>query len=348
MLKKIYLISLILLIGLKSVLSQVGGRYTYDFLNLTNSARVASLGGEVISIPDADLNLPFHNPSLLNPEMDQMMVLNYVNYFSDIQFGYFSYSRNYAQIGSFAAGIHYINYGSFIAADETGAITGNFSAAEYSLNLIYSRNIDSLFRVGVNLKPILSTLESYTSFGLALDLGINYTSLQGYFSAGLVVKNIGLQLKAYHQGNYEALPFEIQFGASQKLKHAPFRFIFTAQHLERYKISPQEDEKTNNAQSLIYDSEQDKSGIEEFGDNMMRHFLFGLEFNPMDAFTLRFGYNYQRRQELQIPTKVSTVGFSWGFGLKLQKFQLSYGRATYHLSGASNHFSLTINLKEFN
>ncbi len=348
MLRKKYLISLILIISLKSVLAQVGGRYTFDFLNLTNSARVASLGGEVVSIPGNDLNLSFHNPSLLSPEMDQMMVVNYVNYFSDIQYGYFSYSRNYTQIGSFAAGIHYINYGDFIAADETGAITGNFSAAEYAINIIYSRNIDSLFRVGVNLKPILSTLESYTSFGLALDLGINYKSHQGNFSAGLVLRNIGLQLKAYNQGNHEPLPFEIQFGASQKLKHAPFRFIFTAQHLERYKISPQETEKTTSTQSVIYDSEQDKSGIEEFGDNLLRHFLFGLEFNPMDAFTLRFGYNYQRRQELQIPTRVSTVGFSWGFGLNLQKFQLSYGRATYHLSGASNHFSLTINLNEFN
>jgi len=343
-LRKTYFISLILLLGFKSGLSQVGGRYTYDFLNLTNSARVASLGGKVISIPDNDLNLAFHNPSMLTPEMDQMMVLNYVNYFSDIRYGYFSYSKNYTQIGSLAAGIHYINYGDFIAADETGSITGNFSAAEYSLNLIYSRSIDSLFRVGVNFKPVLSTLERYTSFGLTFDLGINYTSQQGYFSAGLVVRNIGLQLKAYNNGNHEPLPFEIQFGASQKLKHAPFRFIFTAQHLERYKISP---EKTANSQTPIYDSEQEKSGIEKFGDEMMRHFLFGLEFNPLDAFTLRFGYNYQRRQELQIPTKVSTVGFSWGFGLNLQKFQLSYGRATYHLSGASNHFSLAIKLKEF-
>lgn len=347
MLRKIYLISLILLVGIQSVHSQVSGRYTYDFLNLTNSARVASLGGEVISIPDKDLNLSFHNPSLLIPEMDQMMVFNYVNYFSDIQYGYFSYSRNYNQIGSFAAGIHYINYGNFIASDETGAITGNFSAAEYSLNLMYSRNIDSLFRVGINLKPILSTLERYTSFGLALDLGINYTSREGNFSTGLVFRNIGLQLKAYNQGNHEPLPFEILLGASQKLKHAPFRFIFTAQHLERYKISPQETKKTTDNQN-IYDSEQTKSGIEEFGDNLMRHFLLGLEFNPIDAFALRFGYNYQRRQELQIPAKAYSVGFSWGFGLNLQKFQLSYGRSTYHLSGASNHFSIAIKLKEFN
>ncbi len=347
MLRKIYLISLILIVGFKFVHSQVGGRYTYDFLNLTNSARVASLGGEVISIPDSDLNLSFHNPSLLIPEMDQMMVFNYVNYFSDIQYGYFSYSRDYKQIGSFAAGIHYINYGDFIASDETGAITGSFSAAEYSLNLMYSRSIDSLFRVGVNLKPILSTLERYTSFGLALDLGINYVSREGNFSTGLVFRNIGLQLKAYNQGNHEPLPFEILLGASQKLKHAPFRFIFSAQHLERYKISPQETKETTDNQN-IYDSEQTKSGIEEFGDNLMRHFLLGLEFNPIDAFTLRFGYNYQRRQELKIPAKAYSVGFSWGFGLNLQKFQLSYGRSTYHLSGASNHFSIAIKLKEFN
>ena len=118
--RKIYFISLVLLLGFNSVLAQVGGRYTYDFLNLTNSARVASLGGEVISIPDNDLNLTFHNPSLLSPEMDQMMVINYVNYLSDIQYGYFSYSRNYSKIGSFAAGIHYINYGDLLKLMKPG------------------------------------------------------------------------------------------------------------------------------------------------------------------------------------------------------------------------------------
>ncbi|MDX2442255.1 MAG: hypothetical protein QNK30_00520 [Bacteroidales bacterium] len=40
---------------------QIGGRSTYAFLNLTNSARVAALGGKIVSLPDNDLDLPFHN-----------------------------------------------------------------------------------------------------------------------------------------------------------------------------------------------------------------------------------------------------------------------------------------------
>ena len=41
------------------------------------------------------------------------------------------------------------------------------------------------------------------------------------------------------------------------------------------------------------------------------------------------------------------VGFSWGFGIKISKFHFSYGRATYHLAGGSNHFSLSTNLSDF-
>jgi hypothetical protein len=41
------------------------------------------------------------------------------------------------------------------------------------------------------------------------------------------------------------------------------------------------------------------------------------------------------------------VGFSYGFGIKISKFHLSYGRATYHLAGASNHFSISTNFSSF-
>ena len=328
---------------------QVGGRYTYEFLNLTNSARVAALGGEVVSIPDNDLNLTFHNPALLNTEMDNNLVLNYVNYFSDINFGYFSYSKSYENIGSFAAGIHYINYGRFTGADPTGTITGNFTASEYAFNLLYSRPLpfaDSTLSAGINVKPIISSFEKYTSFGLATDLGINYISKQGYFSAGLVFKNMGFQIKPYYEGNSEPLPFEIQLGVSHKLKHAPFRFIVVAHHLETFKLAP--DEKNNSSIENPYDSDESKSNFEQFGDNLLRHFVFGMEINPIKALILRIGYNYQRKKELQLSSKAGMVGFTWGFGVRLSKFQISYAHARYHLAGASNHISLALNLNEFN
>jgi len=326
---------------------QIGGNHTYDFLNLTNSGRVAALGGVVISSNDHDLNLVYHNPGLLNAGMDQNLVLNYVNYFSDINFGYFSYARNFQNIGSFAAGIHYINYGRFTGADETGVITGSFTASEYAIHLSYSRPfLDSMLQAGITLKPIISNFERYHSFGLAIDMGIHYLSRQGYFSAGLVVKNLGTQIKPYYKGHYERLPFEIQLGLSQKLKHAPLRFLLNIHHLETFDLAG-DPQPSNTDGSPAISAENENSGFKRFGNNFLRHFIVGLEFNPFQPFFVRAGFNYNRRQELKVPSRTSTIGLSWGLGLNLSKFHLSYGRARYHLAGASNHISITLDLGEF-
>ncbi len=325
--------------------AQIGGTHTYNFLNLINSARVASFGGDVIAINDNDFNLSFHNPALLNPEMNQELILNYVNYFTDINYGYAAYATNVKNYGIFSGGIQYINYGKFIAADERGIVTGEFKAAEYAINLIYSRSIDSSFRVGVNVKPIISTLEKYTSLGIVADFGVVYNKPRSLFTAALVVKNLGTQLKGYTDEK-EALPFNIQMGISQKLQHAPLRFSVTFDHLEKWDLTYDKPENESNLDPLS-GQETSESTLDKIADQFMRHILLGVEFSPINNLYLRAGYNYRRRQEMLIESKTSTIGFSWGFGVKISKFHLSYGRATYHLAGASDHFSISTNLDSF-
>ena len=329
------------------VKGQLGGNSTYAFVNLTHSARVASMGGKIINIPDDDLNLSFHNPSSLSEGMSNNLVLNYVNYFADINFGYVSYARHFDGIGTFAGGLNYINYGKFIAADRIGNITGEFRAAEYSFNMIYSRALDSLFRIGVNLKPVYSVLETYQSFGLLADIGVTYTSRDKLFSAGLVFRNAGFQVKPYHEGHREPVPFEILLGISQKLRHAPFRFSLVAHNLQKPDLRYADPSRTSGDFDPITGEPIPENKWEKLGDNIMRHFIFGVEFTPLQNFYLRAGYNYQRRQELKISTRTAMVGFSWGFGIRISKFHLSYGRASYHLAGASNHFSLATDLSSF-
>jgi hypothetical protein len=103
----------------------------------------------------------------------------------------------------------------------------------------------------------------------------------------------------------------------------------------------------NETSSDIVSTAKEKRKIEKIADITMRHLIFGVEFFPVKSFYLRAGYDYQRRQELKIATHTSTVGFSWGFGLSISRFQISYGRATYHLAGASNHFSVATDLSAF-
>ena len=329
------------------LIAQPGGK-AFQFLEITNSARVAALGGKAVAISDDDLNLPFHNPSLLTSSMHNNLVLNYVDYFAGINYGYASYSRTYEKIGNFAIGIHYLNYGKFTGADEIGIKTGEFRAADYAVNLIYSRQLDSLFTIGVNVKPIYSNLESYSSFAVALDAGITYNNPEKLFTASFVLRNIGTQITTYYpNGEREPLPFEIQLGMSKKLKHAPFTFYFVAEHLEKPDLTYEtEEDKKNEIDPFTGGTiKEDKLNI--FLDKAMRHVIIGTEVNITENFVLRFGYNYRRRQELKIDSKIGTVGFSWGVGIKIYKFHLSYARATFHQAGAPNHFSINMNLSEF-
>ena len=94
---------------------------------------------------------------------------------------------------------------------------------------------------------------------------------------------------------------------------------------------------------LIDDIYQREEG---FGKQLMRHLIWGAEIFPSPNFTLRAGYNYQRRQELKYEEKLGVVGFSFGFGIEIKRFTLDYGIAQYHLSGSSSLFSLAINLND--
>ena len=340
--KQIYYLIILFCFTFFTSSAQIGGESTYQFLELTNSARVTALGGNQIALHDTtDLNLPYHNPALLHKAMDNRVLVNYVNYLTDINYGYASYAKSYEGIGNFALGMHYINYGKFREATELGELTGNnFSAAEYALNIIYSNNYKRL-KYGANLKPILSSFESYQSVGIAVDLGISFNSKTGLTNVALTASNIGTQITTYYDdGNREKIPFNLQAGLSRRLKHAPLIFSVTLQNLSNWDLANPEPDPNSDDEMSIFERD------ESFGKQIMRHTVLGIEILPSENFILRAGYNYQRRQELKFDDKLSTVGFSFGFGVKIKRFRLDYANSRFHLAGSSNLFSLAINLNE--
>ena len=334
--------AIVISLSITSLYSQTGGSSTYNFLNLTNSARVASLGGKNVSLYDNDLNLAYHNPSLLGPEQSNNIVMNYISYLANVNYGYVSFAKDIPQKGTFAVGIHYINYGQFDAADRFGTITGKFSGSEYALNLIFARAIDSSFRWGINIKPLYSVMERYNSFGMASDLGVTYIADQGLLTAALVVKNVGFQITSY-TGNYsEPLPFEIQMGVSKKFQYAPFRLSITAHNLQKYNMlydKPATSNETNGNEST-------PSNSSKFADNLFRHLIFGVEFLPTKSFYVALAYDHKKRQEMALNGYGNYEGYSMGFGIRLKKFSLAYGYSVLHAAGGSNHFSFTLNLSQ--
>ncbi|MDA3930722.1 MAG: type IX secretion system protein PorQ [Prolixibacteraceae bacterium] len=327
--------------------AQFGGDATYDFLNTTSSARVNALGGiQVGMIDSSELSFTYYNPAMLMPGMHNDISLNYVDYIDDIKIGYASYARDYEGIGTFALGVQYLNYGKMQEALANGQLTGEiFSASDYALHIMYSRNIWDNITGGISIKPIFSHYEAYNSFGIAADLGFSYVDSSGYFSAGIVAKNMGTQITTYvsNNGEYEPLPFDLQAGFSQRLAHAPLRFNVTLQNLTKWNLSDK----------LIWDhdhSEEEQTGgvySDNIGKQFLRHVIVGVEYIPTKNFIIGLGYNFQRRWALSVASNPGAVGLSGGFTVKVSKFRVSYAITSYHISSTSNVFSISTNLSEF-
>lgn len=343
----ILLVLLLIAFTIPDAFSQLGGNGIYKFLGLPNSARIAAMGGNFLAVYDNDITLTHANPSLINENVHNNLGLSFVNYFAGVNYGFAQYGRSFEKVGNFVATMQFIDYGKFQRADETGIKYGEFSASEYALNVGWGRALAPRWSIGSNLKFIYSSLESYHSFGIAVDVAGTYHNDESGFAASLLFKNIGYQVVSYRSGNHEPLPFEIQAGLSQKFKHLPFRFSILLTHLERWDLRYDNPQDPSGGTDPITGESKNVSGVEKFADNLMRHIVVGGEILFGKNFSVRAGYNYLRRQELQVSEKKGFVGFSWGFGFRVSHFQFSYSRSTYHLVGSPNFITMTVNLGGF-
>lgn len=328
------------------VQAQSGGNNTYEFLNLSSSARIAALGGQQIAVKDNDPFLAFDNPSLLNKEMDNKLALTYVNYISDIGSGFASYTKSFKDIGTFSGAVKFIDYGEFTETDNAGNELGDFSAGEYAFVIGYARELDTNFAIGANVKAIYSNFYDYNSLGAAVDLSASYLSLNKSFTMAVVVKNIGRQITTYNDGEQEKLPFEIQYGLTKKFENVPIRLGIVFHNLQQWDLrydNPNDDQESTILNTPAEEEKEDNKFLENLG----RHVILNTEFLVSENFNIRFGYNYMRRSDLKIDEKLGTVGFSWGLGFRVNKFHLSYGRSAFHQAAATNTFSISTRLSDF-
>ncbi|MCC7303440.1 MAG: type IX secretion system protein PorQ [Bacteroidia bacterium] len=327
--------------------AQTGGDNTFEFLNLTLSARSCALGGYTLPTKDDDINLVYDNPSVLSNRLHNQLSLSYINYFGDVNYGYTAYAREFKKVGTFAAGLMYADYGKFKETDVTGEVTGSFFASDYCFHISYARPLDSMFSVGASLKTIYSVYEDYWSGGNVIDLSAIYSRESKNFTAAVIIKNIGRQWKGYTPGVIEPMPFEIQAGITKKPKHAPFRMSLILTHLEKWDLTYTDPANPPVTEDPITGEPLKERKLAKFTDKAMRHLHVSTEMILTKNFHIRLAYNYRRRKELLTETKPGLVGFSFGFGMKINRFQISYGHGNYHLAGGTNNFTITTNLADF-
>ena len=298
----------LMMLGISSLHAQNESQTEYNFLRLPVSAHAAALGGDNITVIENDEALIFHNPALLTWVNDKTINLNYMNYMSGANMASASFNRIVKERASWAVSAQYVNYGKMKEVDENNVQTGEFSAKDLSFAGYFSYMLTNRLTGGISARLITSYLGSYNSIGFGVDLGLNYYDSDHEWSLALVLKNLGGQLKAYHD-NFERMPFDIQMGVTKRFTGTPFRLHATLVDLNH----------------LDY--------------KFLNHVVVGADVLLTESIWIGGGYNFRRADEMKITTTNGSsshgAGFSFGAGLNLERFKLNLAYGKYHVSSSS-------------
>lgn len=307
----------LMMLGTLLVHAQSESQTEYNFLRLPVSARAAALGGDNITVIEDDEALIFHNPALLASVNDKTINLNYMNYMSGANMASASFNRIVRERASWAVSAQYVDYGKIKEVDENNVQTGEFSAKDLSLAGYFSYMLTNRLTGGISARLITSYLGNYNSIGFGVDLGLNYYDADREWSLGVVLKNLGGQLKAYHD-SFERMPFDIHMGVTKRFTGTPFRLHATLVDLNH----------------LDY--------------KFLNHFVVGADVLLTESFWIGGGYNFRRADEMKITSanggSSHGAGLSFGAGLNLERFKLNLAYGKYHVSSSSLVLSVAYGL----
>ena len=233
---RLYIIILLLLTFSNAHAQTLGGNSVFNFLKLPYATALTAAGGVNISHASTDVSVALNNPAFLNSALHTQVGLNFTGLVADVkgyQFAsaYFDEKLN----TTFGAQVVFVNYGQIQAADAAGNLLGQFRANDYSVQVSAGRPYLEKWHYGASLKFLYSSYQPYQSSAIAVDVGINYFDSTKGISLSALAKNMGTQLKTY-AGENEDLPFDLEFGLTKKLAHAPFAFSLTLQQVHRFNL----------------------------------------------------------------------------------------------------------------
>ncbi|MEQ8904947.1 type IX secretion system protein PorQ [Ekhidna sp.] len=310
--------------------TQIGGQSGYQSLNITSNPRAAALGGTTVSLADGDVSQFFENPATLDSVRSQNLFFHFNPYFADVFVYSGVYTFNIGNVGNFASGINYVNYGSFELTDETGGQFGIFSAQDYTF-LVGKAHQLGPFTLGANLKLTHSSIENYGSTAVLMDIG-GVFRVNKNWTVGMVFKNIGARVSEYTPFSSPQIPFDIKLGTTFKPEYMPLRFTLTSTNLVDDNLSLEQESTGRSSKSI---------------DKMWKRVNLGAEVLLSKNFQFLIGYSHKRKQELRLKETGGGAGFSYGLMVKVKRIEFRFSRATYHVAGGSSFISLRTDLNDF-
>jgi hypothetical protein len=295
-----------------NVSAQTSNISSFPFLDLDTSARAAAMGGSFSSVYGDDVDVLFYNPALLNASMDGALSVSYLNHLSDIKAGFAVYARDVGTLGTVAAGLRYLSYGSFERADETGVRNGTFGAGDAALTVGLARAYSDRIRYGVNVHAIFSSIDSYRASAFAADAGLVLRLPERLWTFTASVHHAGWVTSSFGESD-EALPFDVRIGVGKQLTHLPLLVTLTGYDLDN-----------------LGDTE----------GSAFQHVVLGAELQFSPSFNVRVGYNHRRHEQLKTGSRLDLAGVGIGFGLKISGFHFDYAFNSWSALGGLHQLTV--------
>lgn len=289
----------------------------YSFLRLPVSAHAAALGGENITLTDDDPTLIFHNPALINGVSDKSINVNFMTYMEGAKTASASFVKAFKERATWGVSAQYMDYGSMKETTVGNIQTGDFSARDIALAGSFAYMLSNRISGGITARFISSTIASYSSAAVAIDLGVNYLDEDCGWSLSAVAKNLGGQVKAYDE-DFERIPLDLQLGVTKRLIGSPLRLSATLSRLNNW------------------------------DQGFIKHFAVGADLLLGESIYVAAGYNFRRASEMKITEDDGEsnhgAGLSLGAGIQLERFKLQAAYAKYHVSAYSLLVNVTYSL----
>ncbi|MDZ7260868.1 MAG: PorV/PorQ family protein [candidate division KSB1 bacterium] len=283
------------------------GTVGFEFLRTQVGARPSAMGGAFVAV-SGDLNSIYYNPAGIADIKSPTGSFTYLKHLLDFHSGFMGGILP-QWWGNLGLGIHYMNFGSFTKTTSTEPEgTGEtFGAYSFSISLAYGSKFFKHLSYGWSLKYIRSSIDTYTSDAMAIDLGaIFHVPWMKDLNIGAGITNLG-KTRTPFINTKEDLPRNLKAGFSKRLEHLPLLLSF-----EFYK----------------------------YVDDIWQWALGG-EFTLREGLFFRLGYNAVGRDSKVEAAGDKLAGLNLGLGFIWQTYHLDYSFSSFGEVGSLNRVTFS-------
>ncbi len=269
-----------------------------SFLNIPVGAEPAALGGAYSSL-SSNAYAPVWNPGGLGQVEGNELAAQHLIYLESIRYEFASFVHPFSPGHAFGASVQYLGTGDIASTDVSGNSIGSIKSHYGAYSLAYGQALTSKLSLGLTGKFIEAKLADEGATAFALSLGTQYRASEKWVMAG-TVNNIGSKMKFIDQK--DSLPADIRLGGA-------------------YRGSPK--------WTLSVEGVYAQTGLASLHT--------GLEWRPVQEFSLRGGYRTDTIKELG-----PLAGLTLGAGFNVMGQTLSYAWVPFDELGNTHYISFLI------